>query len=363
MSKFNKFAAPLGAVSLVICGNALSAEGFQVRYSLVGSLGGEMFANKDISGPVAGIVLTTAKIRKVTGGDGGEVTLPLPGGTVPIPGAPAALYPSYGPNMARLDITGETSQFNLNLGYITRESYSGGRFVFGMTLPYATRSQRIAGSAPTPNLSSSPAIPAAAQAAVNAQFRTQYQSGLAAQAAAETGEVDGLGDAELVAAWRSATNNYKLAIGAAVIIPTGKYSSTPGPDIGGGDYLTLRPEIAFAYFPQADVGIATKVMMGFNTRNRDNQLRSGNWAGVESAVGYRSPYGVFGAHAIYLNQYRDDENNDFGAARLRSTNAGVFYTTLIPVVNAAVTLQYSRTVSSRYSKHGDLAQIRVTKVF
>lgn len=53
----------------------------------------------------------------------------------------------------------------------------------------------------------------------------------------------------------------------------------------------------------------------------------------------------------------------WGASRLRTSNAGVFFTTMLPFVEAPVTVQYMSTLDSRNSKAGDFYQVRVIKVF
>jgi hypothetical protein len=104
------------------------------------------------------------------------------------------------------------------------------------------------------------------------------------------------------------------------------------------------------------------VSLGLNSRNRDNQLRSGNWFGLELAAGYMTPIGVVGVHALRVQQYQDDDHNPFGASRFRSTNAGVFFTTRLPVVDAIMTLQYVDATASRNAKHGSLTQLRLIKL-
>lgn len=67
-----------------------------------------------------------------------------------------------------------------------------------------------------------------------------------------------------------------------------------------------------------------------NTRNKDNDLRCGNWVEAEMALAYKSPVGAFGVHALYVQQYQDDSNNPWGPSRYRTFNVGPFFTTKIP---------------------------------
>lgn len=347
-----------------VCANlAQAAEGFEVRYNIAGSLGGEIFA-PDQSGWVGGVAVTEIKINKVTGNDGEALTTTMPGGSVPLPApTPAALYPSYGASTAHIHGTGTMTQANLVLGYITPDRFGGGRLAFGFNLPYARKKQNINTGAATPALNWDPAVPAPVQSAVGTQFDAQYQSAVAAQAASESGEVTGIGDAELQAGWLYFEDKVRILAGMSLVMPTGKYSAGPGPDIGTGNFYTLRPAVQVIYLPTPDIGLAGKVTVGLNGRNKDNDLRSGNWIGLEAAAGYKTSIGVIGVHGVHVQQYQDDDNNLFGPSRFRSTNAGVFFTTLIPGIDAAVTVQYMTTTASRNAKHGDFSQVRVIKVF
>ena len=343
---------------------AQAAEGFEIRYNLTGSLGGEIFAPPNQSGWAFGAAATAVRIDKVTGGDGRNITRTVPGGVVPLPApVPAALFPAYSENVATLDATGPMDLVKFGVAYVTSDRYGGGRLALGVNIPYGHKQQTVVANAATPGLHWSPAIPAATQAAAAAQFSSQYQAGIAAQASADTGSVKGFGDTELQGGWLYADSKLRVVGGASLILPTGKYSSNPGPDIGTGNFYTFRPAIQAAYLPTPEFGLAAKFTLGLNTRNGDNELRSGNWAGVELAAAYKTAIGVLGVHAIHAQQYQDDRNNVWGASRFRSTNAGAFFTTLVPGLNVPFTVQYMRTVSSHFAKHGDFFQARLIKFF
>ena len=277
IQKKNAIAAITCGAALAHAGLAQAAEGFEPRYNVAGSLGGELFVPPEQSGWIGGIAATEIKINKITGNDGMPFTTTIPGGSVPLPApTPAALYPSYGASTAHVDGTGTMTQANLLLGYLTPERFGGGRLAFLFNLPYARKKQNIQTSAATPALNWNPAVPAPVQAAVTTQFNTQYQSAISAQAASETGEVTGIGDAELQAGWLYAEKNVAVLADVSVVLPTGRYDAGAGPDIGTGNFYTLRPAIQASYRPTPNIGLAGKVTLGLNTRNRDNDLRSGN---------------------------------------------------------------------------------------
>jgi hypothetical protein len=341
---------------------AHAAEGFEPRYNLAGSLGGEIFAPPDQTGWAIGMAVTRVPVRRVTGGDGKDLTIPVAGGTLPLPGLPAPLQPSFGPGTATVHGDGSMTRSDLAIAYLSTEQYSGGRLLFVLDLPFLRKDQHIGISGAAPALSWPAQLPPDVQAGVTGQFQAQYKDTLAAQGTAATGIVHGFGDAELVAGWQYVGERLRVLGSTALVLPTGKYGADPQPDAGTGNFRTLRPALQLAYLPTSDIALGVKLSVGLNTRNRDNQLRSGNWAGIELAAGYMTRIGVVGLHALRVQQYQDDDNNPFGPSRFRSTNVGAFFTTRLPVLDAIMTLQYIDTTSSRYAKHGSFAQLRLIKV-
>ena len=355
--------AALGA-GLACAHTAHAAEAFQLRYNIAGSLGGEIFGAPDRSGLAAGVAWTDILIDKITGADGHALTSTLPGGTVALPApTPAALYPSYGATTAAVDARGSQRQWNLAFGYVTSDTYAGGRFAFGINVPYATKKQTIDISATPPQLQWNPVVPAATQAAVQAQFDTKFGNGLAAQSAASTGQVSAFGDTDIQFGWLHAGEQWRMLAGASLVLPTGQYATGPAPNIGFGNFYTLRPAFQAAYLPTPDIAFSGKVTVGLNTRNKDNQLRSGDWIGLEAAAGYKTALGPIGVHSVWVQQTQGDSRNSFGASKLMSSNVGAFFTTRLPVVDAVLTLQYMATVDSRNARSGTYSQARLIKLF
>lgn len=354
---------PLRCIALpliLLAAQAGAAEGFEPRYNLAGSLGGEIFAPPDQTGWAFGVAATHIHVDRVTSGDGGKLTMAIPGGAVPLPGGPG---PTYRACVAVVPAYGTLDRYDAALAYFTRDRYAGGRFLFVADLPFGRKKQTIAPHADTPALEWDAQAPAALRGAVDGAFAGQFQGALADQGRAMTGDITGIGDVELTAAWQRIGPAWRVLAFTSVVLPTGKYGADPGPDIGTGNFKTLRPGFQIAWLPTPRLAFAAKVSLGLNTRNRDNQLRSGNWAGLETAAGYMTPVGVVGVHAVRVQQYQDDDNNPLGPSRFRSTNAGVFFTTMIPGLGAALTLQSISTRSSRYAKAGSIAQARVIKAF
>ena len=341
---------------------AQAAEGFEPRYNLAGSLGGEIFAPPDQTGWALVLATTRVPVRRVSGDDGKDLSLPLPGGTLAVPGLPDALQPSWGPGRATVHGNGSMTRTDLAVGYLSAERYGGGRLAFAVDLPFIRKDQHIGISGATPALDWPGPVPDAVQAGVASQFGSHYQAGLAGQGAASSGLLRGTGDTELMAGWQFVGERWRVLGGTSLVLPTGKYSADPKPDTGTGNFRTLRPALQLAYLPTPRLALGTKLSLGLNSRNRDNQLRSGNWFGVELAAGYMTPVGVIGLHALRVQQYQDDDGNPFGPSRFRSTNAGAFFTTKVPGLDAILTLQYIDTTASRHAKHGSFTQIRLVKL-
>ena len=348
-------------------GAVLAAEDFRVRYNLAGSIGGEIFAPQSSSGWIGALAYTYIDGRKVTGDDGNKLGITTPPGTVPLPSpAPEALYPTYDANRVALQTSGHANVMALALGYITEERYGGGQLIFGALLPLAQNASEVRASAASPTLNwLHPAQPVdTTKAIVQGQFAAGYQTQLSDLAAAESGKISGIGDLELAAGWMRQDGPWKFRAGAAWVLPTGAYSATKRPNIGFGNYHTLRPEVQVTYLPTAKIALSGKLIMGFNSRNKDKQLKSGDWIGLEAAAGYMTPIGPVGLHGVHVRQYQDDQNNlMFGSSRLQLTGLGAFFTTRLPVIDTIVTLQYMVTTHSRNARHSNFSQLRLVQQF
>jgi hypothetical protein len=192
--------------------------------------------------------------------------------------------------------------------------------------------------------------------------------------------VSGQGDAEVTGGWAYQKDAVKVVAGMTVALPTGDYNSSvgllgpagvSGVNIGFGNYYTLRPGIAVAYSPSSDWTIGAKASYGINTRNKDNDIKSGDYVGIDLAAVYKTPIGVIGPHFMYVDQVKDDtygarsvnQAQTFGANRFSIQGAGLVFTTIIPGTDAGLTLSYMNTVDSKNALAGSFTMVRVTKKF
>jgi hypothetical protein len=322
-----------------------------------------MFAPPPTPGWLGAVATTYVDGKKLTGGDGKDLQLLSPGGTVPLPAPiPAGLSPSYAPNAVTLKSDGRATIGSVALGYIGHTPVAGGQWLLGAVLPIANARTNITPVFGTPSLQwpNAAVPPAPIRAGVEAGFAPGYQANIQALGAERSGEVTGIGDLELTAAWLYGGDAWRVRAALGWVLPTGKYDASPSPDIGLGNFHTVRPEVQLTYFPTAQVALSGKVALGFNTKNKDNQLRSGDWASVEAAAGYMTPVGPVGLHAVHVQQYEDDVNNTlFGAARFSLTGLGAFFSTRIPVLDAALALQHMVTMRSEFARHSNFTQVRL----
>lgn len=347
--------------SALATGAAGAAEGFQVRYNLAGTLGGELFAPVELHGWVVGLLRSEARLDKVTGPNGGTVTSPLPGGTLPLP---AAQNPTYPASTVSLVTTGRLTQYNLLLARISPAAAGEDRWVVGLNLPYAARkSQELRVSGATPALAFQPAVGPGARAAANTAFNTLYQGQLAALGAAESTAVEGLGDIELQAAWLRRTEPLRLLAGASLVVPTGDYNPAPGTDLSLGKFYTLRPVVQAVWLPNPRLSLGGRLTYGVSNRNGDSGVRSGNWLSLETAVGGLTAWGAMGVQSVVVQQVQDDSGGAWGSNRLRAEHLGVFYAATIPALETGLSVNYMAATDSRNARHGRYLQVRLARAF
>lgn len=339
---------PLGRIAVIsaaitCAGAAMSAEDFRVRYNLVGTLGGDIFAPLPEDGWIGAISHTHVDGKKLTGDDGNDRRIRIP---LPRPIGSTVTLKSDG----KADITA------LTLVKVLQGSTANERFALSATLPYS----RVETS-----LTTDPS-PAALVASLPAGQRP-LAAGLLSELSKRNGAISGVGDLELGAYWLRNEGAWKFRFGSSFTLPTGSYDANAGQNIGVGNFYTLRPEIQATYQPSSQWAFSGKLAAGFNSTNKDNQWRSGNWLGLEAAAAYMTPIGPLGLHAVHINQYQDDKNGNAlfasGANRFELTGAGVFFATRIAFLDANLALQQMVTISSRNARHSNFTQIRLVKRF
>jgi hypothetical protein len=362
----------LGA-SAFLTTTALAADGMKLRFPLTGTLGAEIIAPLDHPGPFVSLIFTQIEVSKATGSDGNTLTSSQAGATPPtdVLGDGILRSASYTATV-KSDAKQSQSVGNLVLGHLSQEEYLGGRLSLIANLMFSRIKLNTSLSGATPTLGTlSPSIGApypagtaeATQAGVQAGFAAGYPGGLASQSAAASGTASDLGDMEITAAWVQARDNLKIMVGATLALPTGQHNKDKAYNVGFGNFYTLRPGVAVAYKANDVLTLGVRASLGLNTTNQDNQVRSGNFAGLDLAAAYLTPVGVVGVNLLKVAQYQDDTGGTLGANRFSATAGGIFLASMIPALNTGINLSYTQMLQSRNAMSARFFQAVLTKAF
>jgi hypothetical protein len=344
---------------------AQAAEGFTVRHNLSGSLGGELFSKGHGPGWRWGLAYGETAIDKVTGDDGQLLHIAVPGGSVALPSPlPSSQYPTYAAQNVGVASTGKQKMYSFSFTHASEAQYAGGQLEWSLIIPYGSKSQTVRplNGIPALNWPTPSALVPLQQAGVATQFAQQYQAELDAMAAHETGNTNGLGDIELTFNWVRNTSDSRLIAGVGLITPTGRYDTAGGPQMTSGDFYTLKPSLIYVR-RWGDFSAGFRAALGLNTRNRETQVRSGNFAGLELAAGLLTRVGSLGLHVMQVRQVQDDSGGSWGTNRFSSTVAGASFATIIPGTGLGVSLQRTRTLHSRNAQSGSYTQLRLSRSF
>lgn len=377
-------AAYAASVLAMLAGNALAADGWKVRFPLSGTLGGEIAAPISTTGMYGQVSVTQLELDKLAGPDGNNFQLPS-SGTIPVP--LASFNPALGTRSASYsgvaDVGFKQSQTQVNavIGYMSKEEYNGGRLSAAVNIPIISINRTTTLTGATPTLSAiSPSVAssltaagvnatvaagqaAAIQAGTQTSFSPKYQAGLGTQAATLSGSQSGIGDVEVTGAWIYQDPVVKVIAATTLALPTAQWDSVTGLNLGYGKFYTLRPSVAVAYNASDAWTLGARTSLAFNTRNTDNNVKSGNFYGIDLAAAYRTSVGVVGPHVVFVNQYEDDDGGKYGSNRFSTSGAGVFFATKIPSVDVGVNLSYMQSFDAKNALSGSFVQIRFTKFF
>jgi len=391
-----------GNAALLISSTAsvLAADGFKLRFPISGTLGGEIVAPLPSEGWVGSVAYTDIDIDKIGGADGKALTLQKQAVFGPLTAAqlaavPAVSVPGVGSFTAAqmqaalngrtasalgtvaVDYRQQIKQANLTFARILDKDVQGGKLAIAINIPYALslKSDGLMTSA-TPTLSTlSPSagpLAAVAQQVAQSSFNTGYQANIAGQWPSLNVNTSGLGDIETSLLWEKTADKLKIVAGATLAMPTGNYkylvdpvtgSPRLAPNIGYGKYYTFRPGVGVAYTASENVTLGARGSLGFNTKNTENNVRSGDFYVIDLAAAFKTPVGVFGPHVTMMRQYTDDSGGQLGANRVSLTGAGVFAAFPIAAIGAGLNLSYMKTTDARNSLSGSFVQARLSKAF
>ncbi len=368
---------------LVAATGANASEGYKTRQSPIGAFGGEIAAGADNPGFFGTAVTTYVHIYKIADNDGNDVavtgrTLPLPTQSkagLPIPDGTYKL--NVAPGTIRFDQT--QTQVNLIGGYLTEDTYAGGRLAFTANVPLISINRTFFATQPAGTVSPVPgaALPPQVLGAVTTIANTAnytVQTGLIARNASENLNVSGFGDTELTAVWVRHQDRLKVAAGVSLFVPTGSYDKTRGPNPGFGNFYTLRPGVAVTYSLNPNhtdsnwdsgVTVAGRLSYGINSSNLETDYRSGNFVYTEAAISKVSGNWAIGANLLAIQQVTDDSGSGAlsGGNRYRNYGFGPFLSYKLPGKDAGFNLHFSRNFGSQNALVSESFQFRFIKAW
>jgi hypothetical protein len=371
------------AALLLAFTGAFASEGYKTRQAPMGAFGGEISTGADNPGFFGTAITTYVHIYRIADDSGNDVT--VSGRGVPLPTKSKAGLPipdgTYTLNVAPGTIRFDQAQTQVNLigGYMTEETYAGGRLAFAANLPLISINRTFFASQPAGSVSPVPgaALPAQVLGAVTAIANSAnytVQSALIARNTSENLNVSGFGDTELTAVWVRHENRLKVAAGVSLFVPTGSYDKTRGPNPGFGNFYTLRPGVAMTYSLNPNhidsswdsgVTVAGRLSYGINSSNLEADYRSGDFVYTEAAISKVTGNWAFGANLLAIQQVTDDAGTGAtaGGNRYKNYGFGPFLSYKLPGKDAGFNLHFSRNFGSQNALVSESLQFRFIKAW
>jgi hypothetical protein len=362
---------------------ACASEGYKTRQSPIGAFGGEISAGADNPGFFGTAITTYVHIYRIADNEGNDVA--VTGRSIPLPTKSKAGLPipdgTYTLNVAPGTIRFDQAQTQVNLlgGYMTEDTYAGGRLAFAANVPLISINRTFFATQPAGTVSPVPgaALPAQVLGAVTAIANTAnytVQSGLIARNTSENLNVSGFGDTELTAVWVRHQDRLKVAAGVSLFVPTGSYDKTRGPNPGFGNFYTLRPGVALTYSLNPNhtdsswdsgVTVAGRLSYGINSSNLETDYRSGDFVYTEAAISKVSGNWAIGANLLAIQQVTDDSGSGAttGGNRYKNYGIGPFLSYKLPGKDAGFNLHFSRNFGSQNALVSESLQFRFIKAW
>ena len=286
-------AAALSASSV-----ALAAENGNQRYSP--GVGGSDMTSPLVPGWYGQVAMVAYHANKIKGNDGKQLQQ-----SGPVPGAPLTY------RGAAINIKADTYALLPRITYLGSEQVLGGNVGFTVMLPLVRRKVDLSSNVPT-ILSSGTPIGGGTQAVVG----PQVQNGIAAKSSAAYG----IGDLEVSPIWHMEIGDHQhVTIAPTVVLPTGDYDATKRANSGFGNFFTFRPSVQYAFVGDGwDVG--GRLVLSFNTRNKDNGYRSGNVLNIDyQAMKFVSEDIRVGLQGYVVEQFSNDSQDLTGFSPAQQT--------------------------------------------
>ncbi len=344
----------LVAVCMIFSNNVHAQEGWKIRYPTGGTLGPELSVYNIKPSVITSIAVRNTQLTELTDKDGNQARTP-------------SITNAQGVTQnALVDFKQQQTIVDIGLGYVFPTMVADGRVIVSMNIPYFITAKR--------NLSF-PEVSAIAADGSSVTPGAGYINSLNDQKNANDVSTEGLGDTQINTTWVYVKDKTKFSLGLAVILPTGEYhglpsggQGTPAINLGAGKYYTTQPSTSIAYRATDKLTVGARATLGFNTTNKINDWKSGDFAALELAASYKTPIGVFGTQVVNVKQYQDDiggqagnQPGGYGANRFELVNAGLFYMTKVKDIGLIVS--YTGGLHAENALISNILSARLTKVF
>jgi len=363
---------PSGPAVLLLAVEALSwsnesaaAEGYRLRQAALPVLGGEMAADLEQIGFFGTVAVGYLDSYKVVDDQGHHISVPGQSIALPTGAATGGAIPDGTYNVdvgpAAIDYRQLSQQYRFIIGYLFDTGVEGNRLGVSLSRAYQRMDREVSISQQTVQLRPQPApsLPPPLQAALNTSLNrvaTQVAATQQTELDAQNREVGGLSDSVFAFFFTrtSADRRFRYGIDLAVAIPDGEYRSdrAPNPSL---NYYTSRLETAMVYSfgPQSydsfsGITIGNRTGYGWNTINKDTEIRTGQFFNTEFAIEKVIGRFAFGLNAVALIQTTDDSGS--GAPersfRLRTYSGGPFAAIRL-TERAGINISYADTFYAR----------------
>lgn len=278
-------ASPFRASALVLAlaaaSTAMAADNGLQRYSP--GIGGSDMTAPLVPGMYFQLPVVAYHANKMKGNDGNDA---MGAANVPVPG-PAVVPVTYKTGI-EADVTALQPRFT----YLSTTRVLGANLGFTAMLPIVQRKVSLSASDIRVGGAPAPAMIA---------------SGVASAAAAAGNSTTGFGDLEVspILHWEIG-DHQAVTLAPTLVLPTGQYDAKKRANPGYGNYYTFRPSIQYAFIGDGwDLG--ARLVLSFNTRNKDNGYYTGNIANIDwQAMKFVSDDVRIGLQGYFVRQYTKD---------------------------------------------------------
>ncbi|MDE2402293.1 MAG: transporter [Burkholderiales bacterium] len=298
---------------------AMAAENYNQRYAP--GIGGSDMSTPVQPGLYGQVAMLAYHASKLKGNDGGdmyrETPIPVAAITAVNAGLGGVLGATVGatgsiPARYKTDLNVDIETILPRITFISATKFLGGNVGFTAMLPLMR--QKITPTAsnvslPTAAAALSPlgAGAGAAAAGLTAALAPSVIAGVADKDSTYAG----IGDLEVapLVHWEIG-DHQTVSAAATVILPTGEFKADRKANSGFGNFYTFRPSVQYAFIGDG-WDLSGRMVLSFNTRNKDSDYRTGNILNIDwAAMKFVSEDVRVGLQGYMVKQFTKDSSGD-----------------------------------------------------